>query len=83
MVKFRILGFALLKANLHTSSGLSGYLYSVKQYEDVIAAVKVVDDNIFLPCDEDGLQDFMDGNTIDQLLSYVVSSLCISYRAID
>ncbi|KAG2214254.1 hypothetical protein INT47_000810 [Mucor saturninus] len=50
--------------------GLSAFVYSVYQYEDIIAAVKVEEDNLFLPDDVDDLEDLVFGNTLDQLLNF-------------
>ncbi|KAI7897397.1 uncharacterized protein EV154DRAFT_557700 [Mucor mucedo] len=52
--------------------GLSAFVYSVYQYEDIIAAVKVEEDNLFLPGDFDDLEDLVFGNTLDQLLNFKV-----------
>ncbi|GAN11557.1 hypothetical protein MAM1_0691c11126 [Mucor ambiguus] len=51
--------------------GLNGYLYVIKQFEDVVVATKAHDENMFLPADIDEIMDFMDSNTLDQLLNYM------------
>ncbi|KAL7310161.1 hypothetical protein PS15m_009693 [Mucor circinelloides] len=51
--------------------GLSGYLYVIKQFEDVVVATKAHNKNMFLPADIDEIMDFMDSNTLDQLLNYM------------
>ncbi|KAG1140553.1 hypothetical protein G6F37_007201 [Rhizopus arrhizus] len=50
--------------------GLSAFIYTVYQYEDIIVAVKIEEDNIFLPGDVDDLEDLVFGSTVDQLLNF-------------
>lgn len=45
----------------------------IKQFEDVVVATKAHNKNMFLPADIDEIMDFMDSNTLDQLLNYMVS----------
>ncbi|CEP18325.1 hypothetical protein [Parasitella parasitica] len=51
--------------------GLSGYHYVIKQFEDVVVATKAHDENMFLPAGIDEIMDFMNSNTLDQLLNYM------------
>ncbi|KAF1802215.1 hypothetical protein FB192DRAFT_1281842, partial [Mucor lusitanicus] len=56
----------------------SGYLYVIKQFKDVVVATKAHDENVFLPVDIDKIVDFMDSNTLDQRLNYMVSNTTLS-----
>lgn len=53
--------------------GHSAFVHSVYQYEDIIVAVKVEEDNLFLPGDVDDLEDLVFGNTLNQLLNFKVN----------
>ncbi|KAL7309450.1 hypothetical protein PS15m_011532 [Mucor circinelloides] len=50
--------------------GLSGFIYRVKQYEDITVACKASEENIFLPADEEDFEDFIYSDSLDQLLNY-------------
>ncbi|CAO3637335.1 unnamed protein product [Cunninghamella blakesleeana] len=48
--------------------GLIGYMYSISLYEDAVVAVKLNDENIFLPSELDDLSDFMETNVLLKFL---------------
>lgn len=62
--------------------GLDGFLYGIKPYLDIIAPTKFCEKNIFLPRDNDEIGDFLKSNTMDQSLSYAVSSFLHLYTFI-
>jgi hypothetical protein len=55
--------------------GLDAFIYSVYQYKDIVVAVKEAESGLFFPGDEDDFEEFLLGSSMDQLLSYVVSSI--------
>ncbi|KAI7903088.1 uncharacterized protein BX663DRAFT_569172 [Cokeromyces recurvatus] len=59
--------------------GLNAFLYNVYQYEDMILAVKETESALFLPADEDDLEEFLMGTSIDQLL-YYIKYISTTYR---
>lgn len=59
--------------NTRGEQGLSAFIYTVYQYEDIIVAVKIEEDNMFLPGDFDDLEDLVFGSTVDQLLNFKVN----------
>lgn len=58
--------------------GLHGFLYKVVKYEDVVFAAKLTEDDVFLPEDEDDILEFLQSDTMDQLIFYVDNLLKIS-----
>ncbi|KAG1171373.1 hypothetical protein G6F36_011766 [Rhizopus arrhizus] len=62
--------------------GLSGFFYYMQQYEDFVVAIKADEDNVLLPGDEDDLEEFVLGNTIDQLLNYKVKLLQVDFNSL-
>lgn len=58
--------------------GLHGFFYQIVKYEDVVFAVKLTKDDVFLPEDKDDVLDFLKSDTMDQLLFYVDNLLKIS-----
>ncbi|ORE03601.1 hypothetical protein BCV72DRAFT_308046 [Rhizopus microsporus var. microsporus] len=52
-------------------AGLQGYFYKVVQYEDAVVALKLAEDDIFLPSDEDDLHEFLSCDAMDQLIFFV------------
>lgn len=51
--------------------GLHGFFYRLVQHDGVVFALKLINEDMFLPEDEDDMLNFLSGSTIDQLLSYV------------
>lgn len=54
--------------------GLQGYFYKVFQYEDAVAALKLTENDVFLPSDEDDLYEFLSCDAMDQIIfSWIIS----------
>lgn len=49
------------------------YTYSITQYEDITVASKTSEENMLLSVDEEGLEEFIYSDSLDQLLNYVAS----------
>lgn len=56
--------------------------YYMQQYEDFVVAIKADKDNVLLPGDDDDLEEFVLGNTIDQLLNYKVKLLQVDFNSL-
>ena len=49
------------------------YTYLITQYEDITVASKTSEENMLLSVDEEGLEEFIYSDSLDQLLNYVAS----------
>ncbi|KAG1452087.1 hypothetical protein G6F56_007913 [Rhizopus delemar] len=58
------------------------FFYYVQQYEDFVAAIKADEDSVLLPSDDDDLEEFVLGNTIDQLLNCKVKLLQVDFNSL-
>ncbi|KAI8356660.1 hypothetical protein BD560DRAFT_449341 [Blakeslea trispora] len=55
--------------------GLSAFAYVLFQFQDIVVAVKADEENMLLPADDDDLEEFVMGNTLEQLLNFKSSIL--------
>ncbi|KAI8048146.1 uncharacterized protein B0P05DRAFT_564684 [Gilbertella persicaria] len=53
--------------------GDNAFIYFIKPYEDIVTAVKTSDEPLFIPIDEDDLQEYIFSASLDQLLNYQIN----------